>query len=573
MNILLFATAYNGMCQRVDRELQRDGHSVYIELSPSAEVMEETVARVGPDLIICPFLKHRVPESIWSRTPCLIVHPGIEGDRGPSSMDWAITQGLPYWGVTLLQAETEMDAGDIWGTGEFPLRLAGKASLYRREVIGQAVALIRSAIERYQQPSFQPRPLDYSRPDVRGRLLPLMSQTDRCIDWRRDNTETVLRKIRAADGFPGVLDSINGEDFYLYGASTGKVYAGAAPGEVLGQAEGAICRATVDGSVWIRQMKKAPEKSQRFFKLPAMQALSQSALVDQFSDLPSLHHHKISDIGVRINDGVATVCFDFYNGAMNTHQCRALASEIRVLKQRREVKVIVLMGGEDFWSNGIHLNCIEAAEDPARESWLNINAIDDLVWEIITAENQITVAALRNNAGAGGAIVPLACDFVVGRSGVVLNPHYQTMGLYGSEYWTYLLPRRVGADRARSIMDQCLPLLTDDALTIGMVDELLPESWGLYHRELNRYCEELVNRADFESFLSEKKVRREADENHCPLARYRGEELRHMKRTFDNPDSDYHRLRYQFVHKISCGRTPSRLVREPSAKEDEFVVA
>jgi putative two-component system hydrogenase maturation factor HypX/HoxX len=34
------------------------------------------------------------------------------------------------------------------------------------------------------------------------------------------------------------------------------------------------------------------------------------------------------------------------------------------------------------------------------------------------------------------------------RRGVVLNPHYKNMGnLYGSEYWSYLLPRRVGSGR------------------------------------------------------------------------------------------------------------------------------
>jgi putative two-component system hydrogenase maturation factor HypX/HoxX len=69
LNILLFATAYNGMCQRVDRELQRDGHRVYIELSPTASVMEATAALVDPDLIICPFLKHRVPDAICRNAP------------------------------------------------------------------------------------------------------------------------------------------------------------------------------------------------------------------------------------------------------------------------------------------------------------------------------------------------------------------------------------------------------------------------------------------------------------------------------------------------------------------------
>jgi len=43
-------------------------------------------------------------------------------------------------------------------------------------------------------------------------------------------------------------------------------------------------------------------------------------------------------------------------------------------------------GGDDNWSNGIHLNHIEANDDPAEESWRNINAMNDprngswLVW-------------------------------------------------------------------------------------------------------------------------------------------------------------------------------------------------
>ncbi len=47
----------------------------------------------------------------------------------------------------------------------------------------------------------------------------------------------------------------------------------------------------------------------------------------------------------------------------------------------------------------------------------------------------------------------LAADCVLARSGIVLNPHYRNMGnLYGSEYWTYLLPRRVGAEQANALM-------------------------------------------------------------------------------------------------------------------------
>ena len=131
---------------------------------------------------------------------------------------------------------------------------------------------------------------------------------------------------------------------------------------------------------------------------------------------------------------------------MSTGQCRRLLAAYRHA-QARPVKVIVLGPPRDFFGNGIHLNVIQAAADPAAESWRNINAIDDLVHAILTNTGQLTVAALAGNAAAGGLMLALAADQVWCRSGAVLNPHYRLMGLHGSEYWTYTLPRRVGARR------------------------------------------------------------------------------------------------------------------------------
>ena len=147
------------------------------------------------------------------------------------------------------------------------------------------------------------------------------------------------------------------------------------------------------------------------------------------------------EITYRQEGAVGVLSFDFYNGAMSTGQCRRLASALRHAAAQ-DTKVLVLSGGEVF-SNGIHLNVIEAAADPAAEAWRNINAIDDVCREIIDCR-QFVVAAVGGNAGAGGVMLALGADRVVLREGVVLNPHYLTMGLFGSEYWTYVLPRRIG---------------------------------------------------------------------------------------------------------------------------------
>ena len=96
------------------------------------------------------------------------------------------------------------------------------------------------------------------------------------------------------------------------------------------------------------------------------------------------------------------------------------------------------MGGS-YFRNGIALNIIEAAADPAEESWLNINRIDEVVHYLLhefPACGILTFAAIRGNAAAGGVALAAACDFAIAGAEVVLSPSYRAIGLYGSEYHT-----------------------------------------------------------------------------------------------------------------------------------------
>ena len=168
MRVLLVASAYNSLTQRVHVELADRGHEVSVELAVSDEVLREGVARCGPDLVIAPMLTTAIPGDIWSAVPCLIVHPGPVGDRGPSSLDWAIMGGQQRWGVTVLQANAVMDAGDIWASAEFTLPGQSKSSVYRTEVADAAARAVLAAVARFGAGGYRPEPLDYSRPEVTG---------------------------------------------------------------------------------------------------------------------------------------------------------------------------------------------------------------------------------------------------------------------------------------------------------------------------------------------------------------------------------------------------------------------
>jgi putative two-component system hydrogenase maturation factor HypX/HoxX len=444
------------------------------------------------------------------------------------------------WGATALQAVEEMDAGDIWATHNFPMRQASKASLYRREITQAAIKGMLETVRRFESHDFTPEPLDYSKPDVKGQLLPLMKQKDRAINWSTDTVETIIRKINAGDSAPGVLDTINGEEFYLYGVHGESELRGWKPGEIIAKRHGAICRAAVNGAVWISHLRRkkidelpfykrvlSRSRSPLDFKLPAAMALGDAVNEVPESPIDPLHmgtDKTFREIWYEETNGVGYLHFDFHNGAMSTEQCQRLLESYR-LALKRPTKVIVLMGGTDFWSNGIHLNIIEAADNPADESWRNINAIDDVVYEIVTTGNHLTVSAVWGGAGAGGAIMPLAADYVWVREGGVMNPHYKTMGLYGSEYWTYLLPKRVGPGRALELTEIPLPIGMKKAKRIGMIDEILSDDYSEFQQQLRAQAEALAKSPDYETLLAQKRKRRAADWASKPLAAYRAAEV------------------------------------------------
>ena len=554
MRILLLAHSFNSLSQRLYVELGELGHQVSVELDINDAVSREAVELFDPQIVLAPFLKRPIPSSIWERRLCLVVHPGIVGDRGPSALDWALLEGEREWGVTVLQAQAAMDAGPVWASSEFPLRAATKSSVYRREVADAATDATLRAIALAQSGAHRPSGLRSDSPRLRGRERPLCRAEDRRIDWLCDDTATVLRKIRSADGSPGVADELFGRAVRLFDAHPAVGLTGS-PGTVLARGGGALARGTCDGAVWIGHVREEKPQARAVrcgLKLPA-----QSVFAAEYAALPSAPGY--TPIRYRERGEVGLLEFDFYNGAMSTAQCEALRAAYAGALTR-STRVLVLAGGADYWSNGIHLGMIEAAESPAEESWRNINAIDDLTRDIATTTDRLVVAALRGGAGAGGVFLALAADEVWAAPGVVLNPHYKDMGnLYGSEYWTYLLPRRVGVECAARLMQRRLPMGVREALRLGLIDRALPAAGGEPLEMILAWAQELAADTALPARIAEKRRRRARDEETKALEQYRAEELERMYRNFYGFDPSYHVARHNFIYKVPKSRTPLHL--------------
>ncbi|MFE0377319.1 hydrogenase maturation protein [Streptomyces inhibens] len=568
MRILLIAGAFNSLTQRVYAELGDSGHHMSVELVTRETPLPEVVHRHAPDLIVAPMLKTAVPREVWSAYTCLIVHPGPVGDRGPSSVDWAVHLGADRWGVTVLQANDEMDAGDVWAAASCPVPDVGKSDLYRNEIADAAIEAVLSAVERCASGTHRPQPQDSLPAAAKsGRPRPPFRQDRRRIDWHLDPTDTVVRTLRAADSQPGVRDELLGGTWYLHGGYPEDTLTGR-PGELLATRCGAICRATADGAVWIPELRppRAPGQPGTV-KLPATLALG-----DRLPPVPEDPAplapgdggpRTWTDIRYREDGPAGFLEFSFPGGAMSTDHCRRLLAAYRHACAR-PTSVLVLGGRRDFFSNGIHLNVIEAAADPAEESWANINAMDDLVHAVLTTTDRLVVAALGGNAAAGGVMLALAADEVWCRSAVVLNPHYRLMGLYGSEYWTYTLPGRAGPVVAAQLIERALPITAAAGQRLGLVDRLIDCAPQEFAAQTAHLAVRLASSPATQARIATKKADRERDEAERPLAAYREDELARMHRIFYDPDQPYHALRRAFVRKEPAAGTPSHLNAVPA---------
>ncbi|MDM5272749.1 hydrogenase maturation protein [Sulfurovum sp. zt1-1] len=538
MKILLICSAFNSLTQAVYTVLKDRGHQVSVAYAISEVQMLTEIEDFKPQLILCPFLKSYLPESIYENFPTFIVHPGPIGDRGPNALEYALQNHTKEWGVVIFKANKLYDGGDIYAQKNFKVRETSKASLYRQEV----VKATSQALEEF----FVNLKNNEVTPQILNPIHEHFNQSKRTIDWLKDDTETIIRKIHLSDSFPGVLDEILGVSCYLFGGHKEDKFRGS-PKEILAKRNGAICLGTIDGAVWISHLKEVGG-----FKLPATYVLKEKLVGIKEDRLPLLFdksYETFFEVSVEKRDNVAYLYFNFHNGAMSAEQCIRLKFAIEYLKG--ECEVLVLIGGKDFFSNGIHLNILEDSAKQGEDGWANINAMNDLVHSILYADEVVTIASFGHNAGAGGVFMGLACDYVVGKEGVILNPHYKTLGLSGSEYHTYSLPKRVGKEMAGILLDECLPLSVEKAKELGMIDEIYEEK--TYYEELHNFAQNTYN----DDFIWEKQDYLEKYKEQ--IEAFKEQELAIMHPEFWSKTSDFHTLRHKFVYKICPMETPARL--------------
>lgn len=631
MKVLLLVTAHNSLSQRLFLALTTS-HDVTIEYALSDALMISAADLVKPDLIICPFLTARVPIEVYNKYLTLIIHPGPPGDAGPSALDWLLMgddgsiedpkkllevldqpckPGRSHWGITILQAIEQFDAGPVWAFEQFPVNIdepgLTKSVLYRGAVSRAAISACIVAIKRIHEaagsgsivPSLKAH-LDFKLLSVSAQIpfqggqthhRPLLKAAQRDFAVSKHSTKLISRRIRCGDSQPGSLSKVFGQSLYLYGGIIDEcpngpnpgAFAAAVPGTIVAVRDEAVCILTCDGrGIWITHVRRPKKASDPALwpKVPAVSGLLELGILQKdnlrrlewplLNDWSKCPFQTFQEIWIDFvafgpeNKQAAFLNFDFYNGAMSTSQCSHLIEALEYIlasHQTSPISALVLMGGV-YFSNGIALNVIEAAPDAAQESWLNINRIDDIVFHLLhsfRAASITTIASLKGNAAAGGVALAAACDIVIAGADVVLNPAYRGVGLYGSEYHTLSYYGRCGELSARQILRSMTPISPVDARAIGLVDHVLPGYGSVLDKRISNHVAVIVRSGNLGRVKCWKNT---VNLDLSSLAAARALELGEMSRDFWSARSArYHSRRFAFVRKAKPTHTPLRFAR------------
>jgi enoyl-CoA hydratase/carnithine racemase len=171
----------------------------------------------------------------------------------------------------------------------------------------------------------------------------------------------------------------------------------------------------------------------------------------------------------RRDDGVAVVRLD---------RPKVNALSMALLAQLRDVAeeltndppgAVVITGGDRAFSAGAEISEFGGPEEARKIGGLFRDALG-----AVAAIPRFTIAAISRVALGGGCELALACDWRICGENAVLGQPEILLGIIPGGGGTQRLPRLIGVARAKEIMVTGRQVRSEEALRIGLVDEVVP---------------------------------------------------------------------------------------------------
>jgi 2-(1,2-epoxy-1,2-dihydrophenyl)acetyl-CoA isomerase len=180
-----------------------------------------------------------------------------------------------------------------------------------------------------------------------------------------------------------------------------------------------------------------------------------------------------------IEDGVATLTFNRPErlNALSRPIMQGLLDGLPRLAGDPSVKVVVLTGvGRAFCAGGDVKDMAQGGERrSAAEATTHLRSRME-VSRILHELPKPTIAMINGPAAGAGLALALACDLRIAGTSARLVTAFVKVGFSGDFGGSYFLTRLVGTARARELYFTGRPVAADEALTLGLVNRVVPDN-------------------------------------------------------------------------------------------------
>ena len=181
-------------------------------------------------------------------------------------------------------------------------------------------------------------------------------------------------------------------------------------------------------------------------------------------------------LSVEVDGGIATILLQRPPmNALNVEIQEALRTAAEEVTERRDVSAVVLYGGEKVFAAGADIKEMEAM------------SYTDMVFHARRLQSAFravahipkpTVAAITGYALGGGCELALTCDFRVAARNAKLGQPEILLGVIPGAGGTQRLSRLIGPAKAKDLVFSGRFVSADEALAMGLVDEVVDQNDG-----------------------------------------------------------------------------------------------
>ncbi len=217
----------------------------------SADVLE-VLHRWTPDLIVVAAYGKILPATVLDLPAhgCINVHASLLPKyRGAAPIQWAILRGEAVTGVTIMQMNERMDAGDVLLQRETPIHADETYGELQTRLADIGAQALMEAIAHLHAGTLRPQ----TQREEDAVLAPMIKKEDGRIDWTQ-SAVAIARRVRAFNPWPSAFTHLEAKLLKIHRAHVAATGHPAGPGCVVA-VEGDLAVATGDGVLVLDELQ------------------------------------------------------------------------------------------------------------------------------------------------------------------------------------------------------------------------------------------------------------------------------------------------------------------------------